>query len=58
MKCGSEINNVNLARCHWLMPVILATWEADTGRIKVRGQPGHIVLGTPLYLQNINSEMD
>jgi hypothetical protein len=30
----------------WLMPVILATWEAKIGRIEVRGKLGHIVLET------------
>jgi hypothetical protein len=25
------------------MPIILATWEAEIRRIKVRSQPGHIV---------------
>jgi hypothetical protein len=29
-----------------LTPVILATWEADIGRITVGGQPGKIVLET------------
>jgi hypothetical protein len=24
----------------WLMPVILATWEVQMGRIKIRGQLG------------------
>jgi hypothetical protein len=32
-----------LARCQWLMPVILATQEAEIRRITVGSQPGQIV---------------
>jgi hypothetical protein len=31
------------ARSQWLTSVILATQEAEIGRIKVRSQPGQIV---------------
>jgi hypothetical protein len=34
------------AGCLWLMPVILATWEAEIRRIEVRGQLGQIVCET------------
>jgi hypothetical protein len=30
------------------MPVILATWEAEMERMVMRGQPGQIVLQTPI----------
>jgi hypothetical protein len=34
------------ARCQWLMPGILATWEAQIGRISLPGQPRQIVCET------------
>jgi hypothetical protein len=39
------------------MPVILATWEAEIGRIAVSGQSRQIVHET-LHLQNSQSKMD
>jgi hypothetical protein len=34
--------------CWWLMLLILATWEAEMGRIMVGGLPGQIVRETLL----------
>jgi hypothetical protein len=34
---------MDLARCWWLIPIIVATWEAEIERIEVRGQPRQIV---------------
>jgi hypothetical protein len=34
---------MSLSQVWWLTSVILATWEAEIGKIKVRGQPGQIV---------------
>jgi hypothetical protein len=35
------------ARCQWLTPVILTTWEAKIRRITVQVQPEPIGLETP-----------
>jgi hypothetical protein len=39
-------NKNTIARCQWLMPVILATWEAKIKRIMVQSQPRQIVQET------------
>jgi hypothetical protein len=38
----------NFARHQWLMPVILAPWETEIGRIEIQGHPGQIVLETSI----------
>jgi hypothetical protein len=44
--CTKKILAV-LARCQWLTPVILATWEAVIRRIALPGQSGEIVHEIP-----------
>jgi hypothetical protein len=35
-----EYNQKNIkARHQWLTPIILATWEVESGRIEIQGQP-------------------
>jgi hypothetical protein len=41
------LKKVRLSQAAWFTPVILATWEAEIGRIMVQGQPGQIVPKTP-----------
>jgi hypothetical protein len=38
---SDEINKHRIARCQWLMSVILVTWETEIGRIIA--SPGYIV---------------
>jgi hypothetical protein len=47
MEYSSTIKkNKLLAYCWWLMPVTLATWEADMGKNAVQAQPQQIVQET------------
>jgi hypothetical protein len=43
---------LTLARCWWLTPVILATWEAEIRRITVRSQPQTNSLQGPISKRN------
>jgi hypothetical protein len=42
----APLKNMPSARCLWLTPVILATQEAEIGRIEVQSQPREIVCKT------------
>jgi hypothetical protein len=42
-----DIKKVFCTRCWWLLPAILATWEAEIRRIAVQGQPRKMAHKTP-----------
>jgi hypothetical protein len=42
----SLFKNGCLSRWQWLLPVILATWEAEIRRLTIQGQPGQIIRET------------
>jgi hypothetical protein len=44
---SSTLRNWKRIRCWWLTPIILATWEAESGRTEVQDQSRQIVGETP-----------
>jgi hypothetical protein len=38
--CNPHSEETGRAKCWWLMPVKLATWEAESGRSWVKASPG------------------
>jgi hypothetical protein len=36
---GKNMEEFQFCQVLWLMPVILSTWESETGRIEISGQP-------------------
>jgi hypothetical protein len=45
---GPEIKSIAVAGCQWLVPVIIATWEAEIRRITVQGQSWKTVCETTI----------
>jgi hypothetical protein len=43
VECACTLKRNEIPRCEWLMPVILATQEAEIRRISVQSQPGQTV---------------
>jgi hypothetical protein len=46
------------ARCWWLIPIILTTWESEIRKNVVPGQPGQNIHDTPNSKINNKSKMD
>jgi hypothetical protein len=44
----NKLQRISSARCQWLTPVILATWEAEIRRITVQSHSKQIVHKTPV----------
>jgi hypothetical protein len=45
---SSQYKNVTRIRCWWLMPINIATWEDEIGRIMVPDQPDQKSLQEPI----------
>jgi hypothetical protein len=45
---GEAVSKISeMVTCPWLMPVTIATWEAELKRITVGGQPGQMFTRPP-----------
>jgi hypothetical protein len=47
IKVSKHLKKNHTAGCWWLMPIILATWEVEKGRISIRGKPRQIARESP-----------